>query len=780
MRSGVRHVVLRYALAAVVAAAVVAGCTALRPLLGEALPYGIYLLAVAAVGRFAGLGPALLVAIGAGVAEEVLFAARGPGVAAAAHRLALSLYVVLGLVVLLVTEAHDRTRRRLARAAEALAASERRFQAITDTVPVMICESGPDMLCTWLNGSWLDFTGRTLEEECGTGWAEGIHPDDYERVLAAYASAFETRRPFTVEYRLRRYDGEYRWVLDRGRPRLGERGEFLGFIGSAVDVTDHRRLEQERAAVIARERTAREEAEAARNRATFLADATGMLAAGLDADDALARTYALFVPRLAAWCVTEVIDAEGPRRAAAGPELTAATDAARRTAHAEVLRDGRMRRLPDAVVLPLAVGDRLLGTVACGLEPGREWTAADRALAEELARRAAQALDVARRLRDAERRARDAEAASRAREEYLATVVHELRTPLAAILGWTHVLRRSPGARATHALDVIERSGRAQARLLENLLDMSHLATGRLRLQSRPVGLPALVGAAVDAVRPAAAAKGVRISTAIDPDAGAVNGDATRLGQVCAQLLDNALRFTPPGGAVDVRLVRVEDGIVLTVSDTGRSISPELLPRLFDRVPGDAPARGQTGLGLGLALVRELVALHGGTVRAESGAEDRGATFVVELPRLAAAPAAEAPGPDVGAMRLDGLRVLVVDDETATRESLQFLLEDRGADVTAVGSVGEARAALRSWTPDVLVGDIRLPDEDGYTLVRELRALSHLRHLPAVAMSAYDTDIAQRAVAAGYQAHLVKPFEPDRLVAAIVSLARMPEAASGS
>jgi len=426
-----------------------------------------------------------------------------------------------------------------------------------------------------------------------------------------------------------------------------------------------------------------------------------------------------------------------------------------------------------------------------------ERTAADLgAAAAELRRRD----DERVRLLAAERDARGAaEAANRTKDEFLATLSHELRTPLNAILGWAQLLRIGalPADEARQGLETIERSAKAQAQLIDDLLDLSRIIAGKLRVDSAPVDLGAVVRGALDSLRPAAEAKGICVVPVLDADAGSVAGDAGRLQQVAWNLLSNAIKFTPRGGRVDV-CVRPSDGDVeLTVADNGAGIRPDFLPHVFDRLrqADGSSTRQYGGLGLGLAIVRHLVELHGGTVSAGSGGEGRGAKFTVRLPPAVRASAAvgrpDAAGPrreppDDGASpvreatdasTLTGVRVLVVDDEPDAREVIRLALAQRGARVETAASASEAMAAFRrdGGPPDVLLSDIAMPGEDGNTLIRRIRRLSGPEGggVPAVALTAYArADDRDRAMAAGYQVHVPKPVEPAKLLQVVADLLR--------
>jgi len=380
---------------------------------------------------------------------------------------------------------------------------------------------------------------------------------------------------------------------------------------------------------------------------------------------------------------------------------------------------------------------------------------------------------------------REAETASRLKDEFLATVSHELRTPLTAILGWASVLksRQFETGAAKRALETITRNARAQARLIDDILDTSRIATGKLSLELGVVELVPVIEAAVQAVRPAADAKHIELDCSLDPSMRPVSGDSVRLEQVVWNLLVNAVKFTPPAGRVKVRLARVNSSARITVSDTGSGIRPEFLPFAFDRFrQGDSSStRAHGGLGLGLSIVRDLVEMHGGTIRAESRGADQGATFAVELPLLQTddggaaqrKPAAQSDARPSSSAALTGVRVLVVEDNTDARELLALALADAGAEVSSAASAREAMETLQRLKPDVLVSDIQMPDEDGYTLIRKVRALAPNAggQIRAAALTAYTrTEDRARALRAGFQAYVAKPVQVDELVAVVANL----------
>jgi signal transduction histidine kinase/ActR/RegA family two-component response regulator len=378
-------------------------------------------------------------------------------------------------------------------------------------------------------------------------------------------------------------------------------------------------------------------------------------------------------------------------------------------------------------------------------------------------------------------------AANRLKDEFLATLSHELRTPLNAVLGWTRVLRstRLDEAAQSKALEAIERNARVQALLIEDLLDMSRIASGRPRLECRDVDLADIVDAAVEVIRPAAAAKRIRLNVEILSRPALTHGDSGRLQQVIWNLLSNAIKFTPPEGQVAVRLDHDEDYRV-TVSDTGAGIDPGFLPLVFEpfRQADGTITREHGGLGLGLAIAKQLVELHGGTIVASSAGRGSGATLEVRLPSVVATPACgTAHDPFLSALPpvrtnvrlLDGLQVLVVDDESDARELLATALAQYGAEVRTASSAATAWQEIESRPPDVVLSDIGMPDEDGYTLVRRLRArsVSRGRRIPAVAVTAYASDADRLAAqTAGFQAHVAKPFEPSELARLVAALGR--------
>ncbi|MBD2517322.1 response regulator [Nostoc sp. FACHB-973] len=520
-------------------------------------------------------------------------------------------------------------------AEEALRESEQRFRLMADSAPTLIWMSGIDKLCHYFNKTWLDFTGRTIEQEMGNGWTQGVHPDDFQYCSDTYSNAFDACQGFEMEYRLRRFDGKYRWIFDVGVPRFTPEGDFLGYIGSCIDITERKAAESERASLLQLEQAARTEAERA----------------------------------------------------------------------------------------------------------------------------------------------------NRIKDEFLAVLSHELRSPLNPILGWASLLqtREFDQAAMKKAIATIERNAKLQAQLIEDLLDVSRILQGKLSLNMFPVNLVLVIDGALETVRLAAEAKNIQIHKTLDTSVEQVLGDSGRLQQVIWNLLSNAVKFTPQGGKIEIQLQRVDTQAEITVSDTGKGISGDFLPYVFEyfRQADSTTTRKFGGLGLGLAIVRHLVELHGGTIWAESLGEGEGASFTVRLPLIKKDLTPKQDNNITGSHAssateiLTGIQILVVDDDVDTREFHTFVLEQAGAKVTAAASALEALQVLAQSKPDVLVSDIGMPETDGYMLMRQVKALQtdEGKKILAIALTAYAGEINhQQALESGFQNHVSKPVEPEKLVKAIATL----------
>lgn len=380
----------------------------------------------------------------------------------------------------------------------------------------------------------------------------------------------------------------------------------------------------------------------------------------------------------------------------------------------------------------------------------------------------------------------EAESANRLKDEFLATVSHELRTPLNAILGWASMLNRGTltPENIQNALNIIERNAKAQADIISDILDVSRIITGKLQIESNAVELAPIIRSAVETLQPAADAKGIDLTVSLDETEGFVIGDADRLLQIIWNLISNAIKFTPNNGQIEIKLEKIDSHVEIQVSDNGIGISPEFIPFVFERFrQADASTtRSDSGLGLGLAIVRHLAELHGGTVRAESKGETKGAIFTLSLPMASAAEAQTRNLPPDKAENirenkpdLSGLRVLVVDDDTDTLEVLELMLNQYGAEVRTSVSSADALEALHEWKPSVIVSDIGMPNEDGYALIGKIRDLAPEQggNVPAAALTAYVSEGDKlQALAAGFQTHISKPVEPIELAEAVAELVK--------
>ncbi len=811
------------------------------------------------------------------------------------------------------------------RTTEALQREEELFRRIADSVPVTLWMSATDGRKTFFNAAWRTFTGRTAREDIDHGWTEAVHPEDVAAYLHTYASAFRTRQPFEIEYRLRRADGQYRWVLDHGVPRLAADGSFEGYTGGCVDIHERKRTELR---LRAQYLTARVIAgsDSLATAVPGVLDAVGSIlgwdvgavwwvdrpagvvrcgdvwqAPSVNATEFVAASLAMALPigeglpgrvsasGVAAWILNVTEDANFPRAEVAAraglrgafafpialrgqclgvieflsgrPEppdqelldmmtalgtqlgqfaertrsdIAVGEGAARYAAMVQASLDaiitmdhrGRITDFNAAaeamfwwlradvlgrdmaeIIIPEHLRERhrvgLARYLATGEGPvlGRriELTAL-RADGEEFPielairpiasvppsftgyvrditdRRRAEQQRVAL-LQRAQRAQTEAESASRLKDEFLATLSHELRTPLNAMVGWATMLLggHADAAAIQRATTVIHRNAKIQQRIIEDILDVSRIITGQLRIDLQPLDLRPLIEQSVDVLRPAATAKRIAVYMDLDRDLGPVTADAQRLQQVIWNLLSNAVKFTPEEGRIDVRLTHAEHAAAITVRDTGKGIDRDFLPYIFDRFRQEdsTTTRVHGGLGLGLAIVRHLVELHGGTVAAENRTDRDGAVFTVTLPMLSAGvtpdvrvPLAEAgaEGPLAARMaRLDGLQILAADDDPDSLELVSAMLTLAGASVTTAASTAEALTSLERLSVDAIVCDVGMPGEDGYSFLRSLRRLADSRraNVPTIAVTAYATPEDQaRARQAGFDAYLTKPIDP--------------------
>ena len=530
----------------------------------------------------------------------------------------------------------------------------------------------------------------------------------------------------------------------------------------------------------------------------FLAEASELLASSLDYETTLRNLADLAVRAIADWCTVDICnpDGVGYRRLAVAHVDPAKVEFAHefrrryppppeRDTVARVIHTGKaewMAEIPrelieqsaqdeeharmmkeiglrSFIIVPLTAHGRVLGALSLVTTPesGRRLGEADVRLAEELARRAGVAIENARLFSAAN-------AANRAKDEFLATLSHELRTPMTAVLGWARMMKMGlNGEETAEAIDAIEKSATVQMQLIEDILDMSRIMAGKMSIEPGAVDLRTVTEAALTTVRPTATTKGIEIVTSYAPQLAPVLGDGNRLHQVVWNLLTNAIKFTSRGGTIFVRIACDEHVVTVTVHDTGSGIDPEFLPHVFERFrqQDSSTTRAHGGIGIGLAIARYLVELHGGTIIAESEGAGRGATFRVELPVMESAghPVAPMTAPDHEMPELDGLSVLVVDDEAMSRDVIVAMLRRCHANVDVAQSAAEAHARVARHRPDVIVCDIAMPGEDGYTFVRTLRGTHP--HLPVIALTAFGgPEDRDRALRSGFSAYLKKPIDP--------------------
>ena len=561
-------------------------------------------------------------------------------------------------------------------------------------------------------------------------------------------------------------------------------------------------------------------------RAAFLAEVGAVLADALEYGTTLKAVANLAVPAIADWCAVDVLTEDRKLERLAVSHVDPAKVELARTVRARyedpsspysaayVVRTGtpamvkevsddmivtsargdaerlalvRSLGLRSYIIVPLTARGKTLGALTLATaESGRVYTDEDFRFAQDVAFRAALAVDNARAYHDAQ-------TANRLKDEFLATLSHELRTPLNAILGYSRILESgmlTPEKHA-HALRTVERNATSLTQMVEDILDVSRIISGKIRLNVQPVDLPAVVSAAVETVMPAAEAKQIRVQTILDPRATPISGDPNRMQQIVWNLVSNAVKFTPKQGVVQVRLERVNSHVEIVVSDTGAGITPDFLPHIFERFrqADSGTTREHAGIGLGLAIARHLVELHGGTIHAASEGRDKGSTFRVRLPVMSVhheEPLQRRLHPTTDFRRattdlpdLSGLSVLAVDDDADARMLVSETLESRGARVVAVESVDEALHALERARPDIVLADIGMAQSDGFDLIKRIRQSSDtaVRELPAAALTAYArAEDRMKVLQAGFQMHLAKPVDPAELIVAVASLAKRPGA----
>jgi PAS domain S-box-containing protein len=660
------------------------------------------------------------------------------------------------------------------RTEEALRTKETQLQLITDITPVMLTHCSRELRYRFVNRAYAAVFGLPAEEIVGKSVPDFMGPKAYktvqpyiERVLAGKPVEFESEIPY-----LR---ASTRFMRVAYIPERDRRGSVTGWVASLTDITDHKRTEEQI-------RTLNAELQRRITEFVALIDTAPVgIAVAMDP----ACNYIWGNPEFLHMLGTDQanLSKSGPTRdklpfkiLSNGKEVPAVDLPMQRACREgrevldeelEVIRDDGKTIHELCRATPLLDEDgRVRGCIGVFLnitERKQAESDRERLLAREQDARA------------------DAEAASRVKDEFLAVVSHELRTPLNSILGWAQLLRseRLDAPTSARALESIERNAKAQAKLVDDLLDVSRIISGKLQLDVKAIDLISVVKAAIDSLRHALDAKEIQLETSMDAAAAQVYGDATRLQQVIWNLLSNSAKFTPKGGRIEIRLERQATNAQLSVTDTGEGIHPEFLPFVFDRFRQEDSSRTRKhgGLGLGLAIVHNLIELHGGTVEASSAGSDRGATFTITLPQVREMhdPVSVPPRPRLVSTSptLAGIRVLIVEDDPDSLEMLRMLVRVHGAEAKTATKVAEGLQILEQWFPDVLVVDIGLPDEDGYTFIQKAKALAQERNktVLAIALTGYAGEHeGQRALASGFQMYLTKPTEPRRLVEVIANL----------
>jgi PAS domain S-box-containing protein len=642
---------------------------------------------------------------------------------------------------------------------------EHALARLLEHLPVVVFRLDRNLRHLYINGAVEDLTGYPPARLLGkTGLEAGVDIEVWSGFEAVCREVMVTGKPRSHEFALETPSGK-RFLEAHLFPEFGATGAPVSLVGVAMDWSDRKRTQDE---LVASEERYRTLIAQVKNYAIFAVDLEGR-----------ATTWNEGVERVLGWSCEEFLGL--PTERLLPPEELASGARRRELQHAaeegSTTNDRWLRRKDGTPIYASGMTSRVVDSA--GHIMGFSEVLRDRT-AWKLAQ------DERDMLLESERKARqDAEHANRLKDEFLATLSHELRSPLNAIVGWVHVVRRHTESmpEVARGLAIIERNARSQSQIVNDLLDMSRIMTGKVQLNVRSMSLHKVIGAALDAIRPAAEAKDITLSASLDSGVDRIRGDFNRLQQVMWNLLTNAVKFTPVGGTVQVLLEHMDSHIEICVQDSGVGINAAFLPFVFDRFRhADAPTPGaQGGLGLGLSIVKSLVELHGGSVRAKSLGEGQGATFVVSIPLPDNGASQEtleqrstvAPYSLAGLPRLDGVAALVVDDEA---DSLVFsgrLLEERGARVLLAVDAQQALETLRTEHVDILVSDIGMAHEDGYHLIAQVRALAdaHSARIPAIAVTAYArAEDRQRMLLAGFQMHISKPIEPQELIAGIASL----------
>jgi PAS domain S-box-containing protein len=662
---------------------------------------------------------------------------------------------------LLVSIVRDISERR--RVDTAMRESEERFRNMADNAPVMVWVTEKDGNCTYLSKSWFKFTGQTPEEGLGFGWTKALHPNDRERARLSFIKSNENQEPFYSEYRIRRADGVYRWAIDSANPRFSDGGEYLGYIGSVLDITERKEAE--------------EALRQSQERLNLILDSSklGLWYCDLPFDvlNWSEKTKEHFWLPPDATVTIDVFYARIHPEDRERTELSIKESIDNRTGY-----DIEYRTVePESgdVKWIRAIGRAFYDEAnnpyrfdGITIDITRDKLAENER--EELLHRE----QIAR---------QEAEAANVAKDEFLSVLSHELRTPLNAILGWLRLLKTGSldEARNQQAIDTIERNARLQNNLIEDLLDVSRIISGKMRIESERTEFVSVINSALETVRPLADSKNISLDFQTDIESVEIMGDANRLQQIIVNLANNAVKFTSPGGKVRSRLQKNDGKARFEITDSGIGISKDFLPFIFDRFrqADSTTQRHHSGLGLGLTIVRHLTELHGGEVFADSDGEGKGSSFAVEIPlpfdgnnfygnfesgRFA---------PENARFDnvLHGKTLLLVDDDCDGIFPVKLFLENHGAEIICVESGSEALEKIGETNFDLILSDIGMPQMDGYEFIRKVRSMNEESSPPAIALTAYaSAEDRARALDAGFQMHLSKPIDFERLLRAITAI----------
>ena len=731
-----RPLALRYGLAVAITAVAVAFRYAIDPWLGNQNVLITMPAAVAAAVWYGGIRAGTLAAVSGYVACDYLFiSGRGFGPYATIDVIRLFAYFVSSAIIIGFGESARLVgiMRRQSRAEEVRRQSDSQFRLMADTAPVLVWMSDVDKKRTWFNRQWLEFVGRTLDQESGDGWLENVHPDDFQRCMETYVASFDARRPFSIEYRLRRNDGEYRWVLDNGLPRYSENGDFAGYVGSTIDETERVRADQalketeERFSRFMQHLPGLAWMKDVQGRYVFANDAA-LTAFQTRRQLLYGRTDREVFPKAAADQF-----ADNDRRAL---ESGTGVQSIERLEHADgVVHHSIVSKFP----IPGPEGDAAwIGGIA---------------------------IDITERLR-AEEAVLEAD---RRKTDFLATLSHELRNPLAPIRNALELLRRG-GSNTTAgraSLDIMERQVLHMVRLVDDLLDLSRITRDRLDLRKSAVDLASVIHQAVETCQDAAVKSGQSIELALPPVPVHLDADPVRLVQVFSNLLNNACKYSTGPGRIRV-VAHLNDGTVeVSIVDDGIGIPPEALGRVFEMFSHvSAPnGRPRDSLGIGLALVKRLVELHGGEVEARSEGPGHGSEFIVRLPVAGAVATASEPTQALAAGAPSALRVLVVDDNEDSADSLATLLTMGGHETATAHDGPEALTLAEQFRPHVAILDVGLPTLSGHDVCRELRNQPWGRDVFIVALTGWGQEEDRRkSREAGFDDHFVKPLDHTELL----------------